>query len=283
LTVLAADVGGTSVRVARVDATAVLERHEEPTGDDPRQLVSMLAALGGADAAVVGLPGRIDHVGGRMLWGPNLHEDWSDGLREAEVAQALGLPVHFANDADLAAVGETYHGAGRGYEDVVYITISTGFGAGAVLGRKLVRGRWSVAEVGHTLLDLNTLETPEDLASGSALARLAGRPGPEVVQRAAAGDVEAEAVLGRVVHAGAVAAVNLAHLFSPQVVVVGGGLGMVGDRVLGPMRALMAERGPRELDVTIVNAECGDDAGLRGAASWREATSSERAAAPGSS
>jgi glucokinase len=273
MSVLAADVGGTSIRVARVDASGVLERREEPTGDDPQQLLAMLRGLGPADAAVLGLPGRIDNVRGAMQWGPNLAAAWSAGLHEATFADELGMPVHFANDADLAAVGEAFHGAGRAYDDIVYITISTGVGAGVLLGRKLLRGRWSIAEAGHMVIDLHTMETPEDLASGSALARLARAPGPDVIDRVRAGDAEAAAALAAVTHAGAVTALDLAHVFSPQVIVIGGGLGMVGDLVLDPIRALFAERGPRELDVEIVNAECGDDVGLRGAAAWVEATS----------
>ena len=60
------------------------------------------------------------------------------------------MPVALANDADMAAVGEATFGAGRAFADVVYITISTGMGAGVVLGGRLVHGARSLAEIGHT-------------------------------------------------------------------------------------------------------------------------------------
>ena len=92
------------------------------------------------------------------------------------------MPAHIANDADLAAVGEAAFGAGAGTADVAYLTISTGIGAGVVLGGRLLRGRRSLAEVGHTVIDWHAWRerspsTLEELGSGSGVARIAHEAG----------------------------------------------------------------------------------------------------------
>lgn len=274
MSVAVADLGGSSIRVARLDGDDVVDRCEEDTADDPAQLVRLLRGVAtGAGSAVVGVPGRVDHANGRIGYPPNLAPAWTAMLDERVLADAVGLPVALANDADLAAVGEAFHGAGRSHDDVVFITLSTGVGAGVVLGGRLVRGRSSLAEIGHTILDRDTLDSVEALASGTALGRLGRATGPEVLARAVAGDAEATAALTAVLHAAAIAVVNLVHVFSPQVVVVGGGLGRNGDVVLDPIRELVGQRGPRSLDVAVVGAELDDDAALIGARSWAEATS----------
>lgn len=97
----------------------------------------------------------------------------------------------------------------------------------------------------------------------------------EVVRRVEAGDPMATAVWERVVEAAAIGVANLVHLYSPQVVVVGGGLGRVGDLLLDPIRAHLERHGPPRLAVDVVGAALGDDAGLAGAAAWREACPKE--------
>jgi glucokinase len=197
--------------------------------------------------------------------------------------------VAIANDADLAAVGEAWFGAGQGYADVAYLTVSTGIGAGVVTGGVLVHGRRSLAEVGHTVVDGDALAegrpaTVEELGSGTALDRLAEEAGldasgKDLIDLVRGGDEAAARVLTRVVTAAAIGAVNLAHLFTPEVLVVGGGLGLNGDLVLDPIRRLLDSRGPRDLPepIVVVNAARGDDAGLAGAGAWHQAFRPEAA------
>ena len=290
--VLGVDLGGTSMRAARVEPDGtVLDRREEPTGDDPAELVALLreVAAGDVERAVVGVPGRVDYGRGHLEFAPNLDDRWDAVLDDGVLSAELGLDVSVANDADLAAVGEAWFGAGRGFDDVAYLTVSTGIGAGIVTGGLLVHGRRSLAEVGHTVVDGQALAagqpaTVEELGSGTALARLAEEAGLDVegkalVDRVRGGDEAASRVLTRVVTAAAIGAVNLAHLFTPAVIVVGGGLGLNGDLVLEPMRQLLASRGPRQLPepIVVVNAALGDDAGLAGAAAWHRAFRPEAA------
>ena len=139
---------------------------------------------GAPSHAVVGLPGAVDYEAGRFLWAPNLPAQWPDQLSADGLSAQLGLPVSIANDADLAAVGEAWFGAGATSPAVAYLTISTGIGAGVVNGGRVLRGTRSLAEVGHVVIDWRAWRdgapsTVEELGSGSGVARLArrGRPG----------------------------------------------------------------------------------------------------------
>jgi glucokinase len=230
--------------------------------------------------AVVGVPGLVDYDRGRLEHAPNLPPGWADAISASQFAATLGLPVALVNDADLAALGEARFGAGRDARDVVYMTVSTGVGAGVVLDGHLVHGRRSGAEIGHTILDLSAHRdgrpaTVEQLGSGTALARAAGDAGlrldgAAIVERVRAGDPVATAVWDDAVAAVAAAAANLAHVFTPQVIVLGGGVSQAGDLLVEPLRAFVAQHGPalRSDAIAVVTADLGDDAGLVGAAAW---------------
>lgn len=281
------------MRAAVVDASGrVLEASRTPTphGDPhPGALVSLVASvLGGTgsvdvDRALVGLPGQVNYRAGTLEWAPHLPPSWLPDLTAANLSTAWGLPVELANDADLAAVGEAYLGGGRDFADVVYVTISTGVGAGVVLGGKLVHGLRSLAEIGHTVIDRAALEagepaTLEEQCSGTALSRMAAEAGltgggAEVERLASEGDVRARRLWDAIAEGAAIGLANLAGLFCPEVIVVGGGVGLSAG-FLAPVRARFAERCPPRLRgrVEVVRAELGDDAGLAGAAAWHLAT-----------
>ena len=161
------------------------------------------------------------------MWAPHLPEGWPDRLSRDELSVQLGMPAHIANDADLAAVGEAAFGAGTGTADVAYLTISTGIGAGVVLGGRLLRGRRSLAEVGHTVIDWHAWRerspcTLEELGSGSGLARIAreagvtARDAQEVEAAAAGGDAGAIAIWQGAIAACAVGVSNLVMSFYPS-------------------------------------------------------------------
>jgi len=290
-TVLSVDLGGTRMRAAVVDREGQIQlRAEEPTphqSECPDAFMSLLDRVrdqgggrGSFSSVVVGVPGRVDYVDGRLEYAPNLPEAWIDDLTTSRLSQRFEAPVFLANDADLATVGEAYFGAGRPHDDVVYVTISTGIGAGAVFDGRVFRGTRSLAEVGHTIIAIEKLlagepATAEELGSGTALGReasvvgLAGG-GAEVVALAEAGDPAANAVWDRTIRAAGIAIVNLAHILGPDAIVIGGGMGLNGDLVHQPVRALLAEHGPRNPSrpIEVVAAQLGDDAGLVGGAAW---------------
>ncbi len=290
--VLAADVGGTQMRAALVgEDGAVLVRRTASTprhAEVPAALVELVATVGHdrahgtASHAVVGLPGSIDYDAGRLLWAPHLPPQWPELLSAERLSAALGLPVHVANDADLAAVGEAHLGAGAASPDVAYLTISTGIGAGVVHRGRLLRGRRSIAEIGHTIIDWEAwLEgspsTLEELGSGSGLAARARQVGlgdvdaPQIQVAAAAGDRRARAIWDEAVGACAVGVANVLMAFSPSTVVVGGGLGRRED-FFGRVRDLVLSRPEHHPDdLAIVPSALGDDAGLVGTARWLDA------------
>ncbi|MFO7961343.1 MAG: ROK family protein [Nitriliruptoraceae bacterium] len=290
--VLVVDLGGTNMRAAVVDAHGEIRlRRSQPTPREDTCPDALLGLVGGVledhpvASAVIGVPGRIEHAAGALEYAPNLPPHWPEALREDLLCTELGVPVALANDADLATVGEAFFGAGRGAEDVVYVTVSTGVGAGVVLGDRLVRGRRSLAELGHTIVDLHALAdgrpaTVEDLGSGTALGRLGAARGlsssgaalSALVREGAADAIEVwEQVAGVV----GIAIANVAHLFAPEVVVLGGGMGR-DPGLLATVRAGLVEHGPRALQppIEVRTAELGDDAGLVGAAGWSRATAS---------
>ncbi len=290
--VLAADVGGTQMRAALVDpdGTVVLRRSAATPGhaDVPAALIDLIASVGAerghgsASHAVVGLPGAVDYEAGRLLWAPHLPERWPELLSRDELSERLGLPAHIANDADLAAVGEAAFGAGAGITDVAYLTISTGIGAGVVHDGHLLRGRRSLAEVGHTVIDWRAWRegspcTLEELGSGSGLARLAREAGlglldaREVESAAASGEARAITIWHGAIAACAIGVSNLVMSFYPSIVVIGGGLGR-GAEFFGPLRDLVMSRPEHHpADLTIVPTALGDDAGLAGAGAWAAA------------
>ncbi len=291
--VLAADVGGTQMRAAIVDpAGKVLLRATAPTpadSDVPAALIDLVCTVGAehghgaASHAVVGLPGAVDYEAGRLLWAPHLPERWPDLLSRDELSAQLGMPAHVANDADMAAVGEAAFGAGADATDVAFLTISTGIGAGVVHGGRLVRGRRSLAEVGHTVIDWRAwLEgvpsTLEELGSGSGVARLAQEAGlgtldaRAVESAAATGDARAIAIWQGAIAACATGVSNLVMSFYPSTVVIGGGLGR-RPSFFEAVRELVLNRPEHHPnDLRIVTAALGDDAGLAGAAGWTAAT-----------
>jgi glucokinase len=285
VTTLAVDLGGTQMRAALVEADgSVVVREVRPTpraDAEPQAFVALLrevARQGAPTTAVIGIPGRVDHALGKLDHAPNLPASWTPFLTEAALGRDLGLPVALANDADLAAVGEARFGAGVGHEDLVYVTLSTGVGCGALLGGKLLRGRRSGAEAGHIVLDLEALRrgepcTFEQLASGTALSRRAREAGleatgPEVVRLGTSGDPVAQRVLAQVAEAAAVGVRNLCFLYSPSRVVLGGGLGLSGDWLYGPIRDHLSAHGPPAMAIDVVPAALGDTAALVGAAGW---------------
>ncbi len=282
---VAIDLGGTHLRAALVSSDgAVIKRVRTatPAGDPaPTILVDLMREMAdGAPCrrAVVGLPGMVDHEEEVLLKAPNLPQAWIPFLSDSWLTARSGLAVSLANDADLAAVGEAAFGAGQGFGDVVYVTISTGIGAGIVVGNRLMRGRRSGGEIGHTILSRSALAagepaTVEELGSGTSIERRAKAAG--IAERGAAfadlvrsGHPEAMNVWTKAIESAAMGIVNLCWLVSPEVVVIGGGVGMNGDLVLPVVSRFIAANGPQVGPISVVNAGLGDDAGLVGAAVW---------------
>lgn len=282
--VVTLDLGGTHVRAAVVERNGtVSHRLRRTTPSDasrPDIVASMILEVAGdlpLAAAVVGVPGMVDHDAEALVQAPNLPQAWIPWLTGDRLSGAIGVPVSLANDADLAAVGEANFGAGRGYRDVVYVTVSTGVGAGVVVDGSLVRGRHSGGEIGHTVVDMPAARagrpcTVEELGAGPAIARAAAAAGvterdAALADRVRSGDPLATRIWNDAIEAVAFGVVNMAWLLAPQVVVIGGGVGNNTDLVVPLIDRVLRRHGPGG-DIAVVGAALGDDAGLVGGAAW---------------
>lgn len=293
---VAADIGGTNMRAALISNDGeVLLKRVLPTPHDakvPSELMDLVRSVANevtkenavASHVVMGLPGQIDYRSGNLLWAPNLPESWPAQLSENNLTEVIGLPVRLANDADVAAVGEAYFGAGREFNDVAYITISTGIGTGFVFGGRLLRGDRSLGELGHTIIDwegwvAHLPSTLEEMASGTGLTRMAAAaglsslPGEKIDELDKSGDAEAIRIWESAITCASVGIFNLTMAFSPSVIVLGGGLGLQPN-FFKSVRATVERRAPAHLPaVSLVQAGLGDSAGLVGAARWAAAFS----------
>ena len=271
--VLAVDLGGTRLRVAVFSrAGAMLHKSVIPTPrDEPEALVrAMKDALAECAievrGAVVGVPGPVSYAEGTVLRLPNL-PGWEEDVSARHLADGVGLPVLLANDADLATLGEHRYGAGQGVSDMLYVTSSTGVGAGVIVGGRLLHGHYSLAEAGHMIIERSTGGTVESLGSGTALVRAAGVDGATVAARARGGDERSLALFWEVADAFATGVLNLIHCFMPERVVIGGGVSRAGDLLLDPIRDRLRRYGAgcsvSTADVVLARGD--DDVGLLGA------------------
>ncbi len=277
--ILACDLGGTRMRIALVslqghvhDKQVVLSLDNNPNTLIDALRTALEQAPGKIEGAVIGVPGMVDYHNQEVVKLPNLAA-WEGTISGQRLSDALGLKTLLANDADLGALGEYRYGAGRGSQDIVYVAAGTGVGSGVVLNGRLLKGRFSLGEIGHTIIDRTTGGTVEELASGIALRRSLGLDVSELAERAGKGDPKATRVFDELCRDLSIGIYNLVHCFSPELVVVGGGMTTAGEPLLEPMRAMLARAGPYRLasSVRVVRAETGDDVGLLGAAAfWSE-------------
>ena len=218
-----------------------------------------------------GVPGPVSEGQG-LVTAPPIMPGWH-GFPIRERMQALwGKPVRLLNDADLGALGEWAYGAARGIQDMVYIKVGTGIGAGFLLGGQVYLGASGAAgEIGHITLDpegplctCGNRGCLEAMAGGAALARRAiqairaGTPtvlaqhtplesltARDIGEAAHRGDHMSQQLLADAGRLIGISAATLVNLVNPQRVVVGGGVAQVGDLLLNPIRDAVRRRSLR--------------------------------------
>lgn len=166
------DIGGTSMRAARVEGDAIEGIKKVDTPDAPEAGVETLVRLarelaGGeaVDAIAGGIPGIVSEDGTVHL-APNLPQ-WNGLAFGKKLSEALGVPAIVRNDADCAALGEAVYGAGVGAHIVAYIGVGTGVGGGRIVGGQIDSAAFGF-EPGHQVLGLEECASLEDIVSGSA-------------------------------------------------------------------------------------------------------------------
>ncbi len=298
------DLGGTNTRAGLVsEAGAVASRSRCATrldlGSDGvirgivdcvREAVRDVAPSEVAGVGV-GAPGPLDPFEGVIISPENL--PCMHGVRlKDRLEEALDLPVVVDNDANLAAYGEQWLGAGQGVDHFLCVTLGTGVGGGWVAAGRLMHGfNGNAAEVGHITIDLNGPRCPcgnygclELYASATAMVRRTrerlaqdrphtvlqdeGLTTRTIFEAAEAGDVFAGAMFEETGMLLGVGLVSLVSVMNVEVVALSGGLSRAGERLFNPVRRIFQERGTVGVKerVRIVPAALGDDAGILGAA-----------------
>ena len=301
------DIGGTKLAVVITDRDGtIIHKTRRPTevARGPEAVVGTLCemvrevtALTGAspqDLAGIGVScgGPLDTTTGIVYSPPNL-PDWDAVPLKAWLEDDLHLPTYVENDANAGALAEWMFGAGRGYRDVVYMTMSTGIGGGLILDGRLYRGTGDAAgEVGHmTLVPKGPLcgcgkhGCLEALCSGPSIARrarewLADHEEPSIMREIARGDLTtltAETVMAaaRRGDAGALYIVdetarymamglgNIVNILNPQIIIIGTIIVKAGDLLLEPIRNYLRQETWERLYrmVHVVPAALGDAVG----------------------
>jgi glucokinase len=297
--IIGVDLGGTNLRAALADEHGTLyDIVRVPTEGDEGpdavidKIVSCIAQVraeippdGMLLGVGIGSPGPGDPFDGIVFTLPNL-PGWHNVPLRAILTERTGLPVELGNDANAAALGEWYFGAGRGQRNLVYITVSTGIGGGVIAdGRLLLGHKGAAAEVGHHIVEWDTRASWENLAAGPAIARaaaaaMAEHPGSilhelatletvtaaHVAQAAAAGDGLATRLMDREGDLLGMGLVNMLHLYSPALILLGGGVAINNPQLIDRARHVIHDHAMEAYrDVPVRLAELGDRAGLLGA------------------
>lgn len=274
--VIALDIGGTQSRAALFEDERIAWRAVVPTpGQQGPQamldaVVDMLGSVRTHDAKVgVAIAGQV--AGGRVT----AHNDallrgWNAWPLQQALAARLDRDVCVINDARAAAWGEYCSGSGQGCTEFAFVTVSTGIGAGLVLGGRLhLAGNGMDAELGEVLVDDDGL-TLENLACGTALGKLAARHGyvdaRGLFDAADAGDERAELLVREGVRVLARKLAGLAVLLGITRCAVGGGVGLRPGYIERLRQEL--HRLPALYHHEIIPARLGGDAGLHGVAAW---------------
>lgn len=257
----------------------------------------MIMSNGGFKASFagvgIGCPGLIDSKRGTVVFSGNL------GLKYYElgnkVSESIGMPVKITNDANAAALGEAKFGAGKKYKDSILITLGTGVGGGIVDDGKLFEGGSSAGtEIGHTVIVEDGESCTcgrkgcfEAYSSATALIRktrevmeqnrgsaMWDKYTPETVSGKTAfdfyyTDAAAKSVVDWYIKYLACGITNLANVFRPQVVMLGGGVAAQKQKLTNPLQALLDKQifaGQSYASVKVVTASLGNKAGAYGAA-----------------
>ena len=275
--VVGVDLGGTKIYTALVDldGNIIKEKTVETLAHEGEQAVmgriidTIDYVTEGTDKNLIksigiGSPGPLDVKNGIIIENSNL--PFKNFAIVETIKEKYDLPTYLDNDANVATLGEFMFGAGKGTENMVFITASTGIGGGAVLNGKLFRGATGNAlEVGHMTVSTEgprcgcgNLGCAEALGSGTAIGKRAKEAvstnvttslknydnvtAKEVFKEAANGDRVAKNILNTSLTYLGIAVANTITNFDPEKVVVGGGVVNGGDIVIDTIRNVVEER-----------------------------------------
>lgn len=306
------DLGGTTTKLAFLNREGdVLQKWSIPTDIKeggahivPNMIKSLNKAMQAAGYTTndfigigMGTPGAVNISEGTVIGAYNLNWKTTQKIKE-QFQKALGLPFVLENDANVAALGEYWKGAGAKDSDVVFVTLGTGVGGGVIAGGNLLHGvNGGAGELGHITVQPGGYQCTcgkkgclEQYSSATGIVHLARDMTAEftgqsrlkelfenkeevtskiVVYLAENGDILANQIVDRVAFYLGLALANCGNILNPGNIVIGGGVSAAGNTLLQPTTRYFQENAfPSVRDSTKIRlAQLGNDAGAIGAAS----------------
>ncbi|MFH1802053.1 MAG: ROK family protein [archaeon] len=267
--ILALDIGGTNVRSAIVKGMKLCDYRKIKTPakqkEEVKCLFDVVSGYGKVDAICISTAGFLRD--GKIVL--SLNNDMDGVPLPGVLKKKFRTNVYVGNDANCAALAEFYYGAGRGRRNFILITLGSGIGGGAILNGKLYCGGGGAIEPGSMRID-GEKYIWEELASGNASIRVAREMGfkgitsLELEHKADAGNAKAKNVYDIVGKNIGLGLANLAYIFDPELLVVGGGFSRV-KYIYPEMNKTFKRLYKLNPKPKIVKAKFGDDAGLIGA------------------
>lgn len=221
------DIGGTNMRLAvSKDGKTMSQPVSVPTNPDSfaesmSDFVTAAKKLAGdtvITAIAGGIPGPMNKAKTMVLTAPNL-EDWNNKPFTETLTKELGAPTYLENDTAIIGLGEAHHGAGKGKDIVVYMTISTGVGGSRIVDGKIDRNAMGF-EPGHQIIDLDGEVCNcggkghlEGFISGRGLERIHGKP---------TGEIDDPDLWEKAAYHLAAGLTNVFSFWSPDIVILGG-------------------------------------------------------------
>ena len=302
---LGIDIGGTAAKFGLVDEGGnILHRGEFSVSSDGYETpilktvlekTEYFVASGGLsfrDISGIGVSatGQIDSVNGEVIGSAGHIKNWVGSKIKESFEKKYSIKTVVINDANSAALGEKWIGAGKGYKDIVAITIGTGVGGGIIVNDKILLGRRGLAgEVGHIVIHGDGMECScgntgclEKYASMTALVRRVSalqKKNPSHFPKdfgeningrkifdALKGNSLLEKAVDNWVDDISLGIISLVHIFNPELVIIGGGVSGRKEFIEALSKRVNEKIMPRFLEgLEIVPAKLGNDAGLIGA------------------
>lgn len=286
--ILAMDIGGTAVKMgllqedgiilARKAASVCFDQYKTPILTTVLKTASDFLEEQNAEIEGIGVSatGQIDVRTGVVAGTNGMIPNYEGSDLAGTLSARFRVPVHVLNDANAAALGECFLGAGRGASDVLMITLGTGVGGGIILGGRVYVGANGFAgEMGHFTLYQDGLPCTcgkrgcfEQYASARALVKKAGvENGKIVFERIQSGDVRMRTVFIEWLEDVSAGITGLVHIFNPSLVLIGGGISEQEEWLIAPLRKkVLSGVMPRFAEhLRIEKASLGNDAGMLGA------------------
>lgn len=270
--ILGIDLGGTRVRVGKVRAGELERSAASPISSRERAEVvagEVYRTIDGVfDDEVAGIgcgvPSVVDLERGVVYNVENIPA-WREVPLKDELESRYGVPAYVNNDANAFAVGELYYGKGRGYHNLVGVTLGTGLGAGVIIDGRLYSGaNCGAGEIGAMPYRDGTLE---HYCSGAFFQQRAGVAGEVVYRRAQAGDEEARGLFAEFGHELGHAVMTVLYAYDPELIVFGGSISAAFDLFEAAMRERLREFAyPHTIDRLVITRSEIENVAILGAA-----------------